>query len=439
MSTGKILYPAIGIALLAMILAVPPPAFATNGMYLVSYGAETTGRGGVNVAVSDRTLGLNSNPAGICQLQGKHTSMNLSLLAPELQSGNAMNSSVDGEDRIFPLPAFAHIRSRHDSPWSWGAGFLAQGGMGATFENTNTFFGTRDETYTEVRFMTLTPTVGYAINEDMSIGAALNLGYADTSFRFYPSTSFFNVQAPDNSFFGVDMKRAGGLQGSLRLGWLWRMHPKLSVGAVYQTETESTFDGGDMTVNFESHPFLRRKVSYDAELDGFTFASQAGVGLAWRPNPDLVVALDVKRYFWDSAIDTITVRATNPNVEGAPAEIILPFVFDWQDQWIFALGADYRATSRLTLRAGYSHGEDPVPDATLTPLFPATTERHASLGFAWLEGNRTYDFAIERAFNKEQTNNNPDPRVNPFGPGAWVDHQQWTLSLGVSWATDFAR
>lgn len=431
--------------ILALLLAVsaawalPPPAAATNGMYLVGYGAETTGRAGANLAVSDRTLALNTNPAGIAQLQGRHYSVNLSLLMPELESGNAVNGSVQAEDRWFPLPAVAYIRSRHGSPWAWGWGFVGQGGMGATFENTNTFFGTRDETFTEVRFATFTPTVAYAINEDMSLGASLNLGYADASFRFYPHTSFFNVEDPQNSFFGVDMKRAGGAQLSLRLGWLWRVNPDFSVAAMYQSETESTFDNGDMVVNFGAHPQLGRKVHYDAEMNGFNFASQAGLGLAWRPAPSWVIALDVKRYFWDSAIDTIEVRAKNPDVQGAPAEIVLPFVFDWQDQWVVALGADYRLTQRLTLRAGYNHGEDPVPDATLTPLFPATTERHASLGFAWLSGNRTYEMAVERAFPKDQTNFNTDPRVNPFGPGAWVDHDQWTVSAGVSWAMDFAR
>lgn len=425
---------AAGAALATMI--APLPAFATNGMYLVGYGAETTGRAGANIAVSDRTLALNTNPAGLSQVQGRHYSMNLSLLSPGLSSGNAVNSSLDGEDRYFPLPAIGHVRSRPDSKWTWGLGLVAQGGMGATFENTNTFFGTRDETYTEVRFATLTPTLSYALTENMSLGAALSLGWADASFRFFPQTSFFNIQDPANSFFGVSMKRAGGPQASLRLGWLWQAHPQLSVGAIYQTETESTFDDGEMVVNFDAHPQLGRKVAYDAEMDGFTFASQAGVGLAWRPADRWVVALDVKRYFWDSAMDTITVTAKNPNVQGAPAEVILPFVFDWQDQWIYAVGADWRATNRLTLRAGYNYGEDPVPDATLTPLFPATTTRHASLGFAWLAGNRVYDFGIERAFPKDQTNNNLDPRVNPFGPGAWVEHQQWTLSLGVSWAMD---
>ena len=437
----KRLDPILAALLLALLAAwaFPPSAAATNGMYLVGYGAETTGRAGANLAVSDRSLALNTNPAGISQLQGRHYSVNLSLLMPELESGNALNDSVAGENRTFPLPAVGYIRSRHDSPWAWGWGLVGQGGMGATFKDTNTFFGTRDETFTEVRFATFTPTVAYAFNEDMSVGAALNLGYADASFRFYPHTSFFNAEDPQNSFFGADMERAGGAQVNLRLGWLWKARPDLSVAAMYQTETESSFEGGEMVVNFGAHPLLGTPVSYDAEMDGFTFASQAGIGLAWRPAPSWVVAFDVKRYFWDAAIDTIEVKAENPDVPGAPAELVFPFVFDWQDQWVFALGADYQLTQRLTLRAGYNYGEDPVPDATLTPLFPATTEQHASLGLSWLKGNRSFELAVERAFHKDQTNDNTDPRVNPFGPGAWVDHAQWTVSAGVSWALDFAR
>jgi long-chain fatty acid transport protein len=344
--------------------AAAVPAFATNGMYLTSYGAETGAK------------------------------------------------------------------------WVWGVGFLAQGGMGATFKNLNTPFGTRDETFSEVRFGTLTPTVAYAINDDMALGASFNLGYADTSFRFFPHTSFFNTQSPANSFFGASMDKAGGMQTSLRLGWWWRADPRLSFGAIYQTETKSRFDGGDMTINFAAHPQLGRKVHYNATLDGFTFAAQAGAGVAFRPSPDWVLALDVKRYFWDHAIDTITVKGTQPDVQGAPSEVVLPFVFNWKDQWVYALGADWRLTPGLTLRAGYNYGENPVPNATLTPLFPATVEQHVSLGAGWLRGRTTYDVAIERAFNKSLVNNNTNPQVNPFGPGARVDHSQWTVSFGASWVLD---
>ncbi|HBL29768.1 MAG TPA: aromatic hydrocarbon degradation protein, partial [Acidobacteria bacterium] len=69
-----------------------------------------------------------------------------------------------------------------------------------------------------------------------------------------------------------------------------------------------------------------------------------------------MLAVDVKRYFWDAAIDTITVTGRNPDVQGAPAEVVLPFVFNWKNQWVYAVGADWRASDRLTLRAGYNYG-----------------------------------------------------------------------------------
>lgn len=424
--------------LFAMVLAFQCLAagsvFATNGLYLTGYGPEELGRGGANLAVSDRSLGLNSNPAGITQLQGDHFTASLAVLAPQLEFENMVNGATPASDRYFPLPAFAWVRSGKETPWAWGIGFIAQGGMGATFDDLSTFFGTVDQTYTQVRFMTISPTVAYAISEDASIGATLNLGYADAAFRFFPDTSFFNTQNPQMSFFGPKMEGAGGLQTSLRVGAWWRPHPRWSLGAIYQTKTRSTFESGTLRVDFRSMPGLGQKVDYDAEMDGFTFAAQAGVGTAVRLTDRWQLLVDLKRYFWDGAIDTILVTGTGPSVAGAPSRIELPFVFDWKDVWVVALGSEWRVNDVTTLRAGYNYGENPVPDETLTPLFPATTEHHLSMGASILRGSVTYEVAIEHALNASNTNNNPDPMVNPFGPGARVDHSQWTIAFGVSWA-----
>lgn len=422
------------VLVLALALAVAPAVEATNGMYLTAYGTEAMGRGGANLAISDRSLALAFNPAGIAQLQGNHFSANLATMAPALEFENMVNAPTDAKDRYFPMPSVAYVRGAKDSKWTWGIGLIGQGGMGATFEQLNTFFGTVDQTYTQVRFMTLSPTVAYSFSEDFALGLTWNLGYADASFRFFPGTSFFNTQMPEMSFFGVKMEGAAGYQQNFRLGAWWRPHPKVSLGAIYQTETDSTFEGGDMQVNFAAHPLLRGKVKYDGEMDGFTFAAQAGVGIALHPDDRWTIALDVKQNYWDHALDTITVTGSDPSVPGAPT-VVLPFVFNWKDQWVYALGVDYRANERLTLRAGYNYGESPVPDETLTPLFPATVEDHLSAGFSWMGSTGIlYEVALEHAFNASQTNNNPNPMVNPFGPGARVDHAQWTLAFGISWA-----
>lgn len=408
-------------------------AGATNGMYLTAYGAETAGRGGANLAISDRTLAINFNPAGIAQLGGNHLTVSLASLMPSMSSSNLVNDVTGASNQIFPLPAIAYVRAT-DTPWTFGVGLVAQGGMGARYETLSSFFGTRDEIMSEVRFVTAVPTAAYAINEDMSVGVSVNVGYSDVAFRFFPETSFFNQAEPQNSFFGVRMEPAGGFQYNLRAGWWWRPRPRFSIGLVYQTETESDFSNGDTEINFENHPFLGQKVGYSADVEGFTFAAQAGLGVAFRPARNWMVAIDLKRYFWDDAIGTVDVIARDPDVAAAPPEVVLPFVFDWRDQWVSALGVDYRLNDRLTVRGGYNFGENPVPDDTLTPLFPATTEHHVSVGASWLAANRVWEIALEHAFENDQSNGNFDPRVNPFGPGSTVNHAQWTMTFSVSWA-----
>jgi long-chain fatty acid transport protein len=114
------------------------------------------------------------------------------------------------------------------------------------------------------------------------------------------------------------------------------------------------------------------------------------------------------------------------------SQVLLPFVFEWEDQWVFAGGAEYRPNPALTLRGGYNHAKSPVPDGTLNPLFPATTRQHVTLGAGWTWAANTLNVAVERAFEASQTNDGTDPSRNPFGPGATVDHSQWTISLGFS-------
>ena len=52
----------------------------------------------------------------------------------------------------------------------------------------------------------------------------------------------------------------------------------------------------------------------------------------------------------------------------------------WKDQNVFMLGAAYKTTEELTLRAGLNIANNPVPDDFMNPLFPATIQNHVMLG-----------------------------------------------------------
>jgi long-chain fatty acid transport protein len=82
--------------------------------------------------------------------------------------------------------------------------------------------------------------------------------------------------------------------------------------------------------------------------------------------------------------------------------------FDWDDQWVYALGASFNATEKLKLMAGYNYGENPVKNhngfdgtgGNFTNVqgismptyyyetfriigFPAIVEHHLTLGVAY--------------------------------------------------------
>jgi long-chain fatty acid transport protein len=66
---------------------------------------------------------------------------------------------------------------------------------------------------------------------------------------------------------------------------------------------------------------------------------------------------------------------------------------NWKDTWTFGCGADWKATTDLTLRAGYIFLESPVPDETLAPTLPDTSRHVLSVGAGWHHGPSRIDLA----------------------------------------------
>jgi len=299
-----------------------------------------------------------------------------------------------------------------------GIGLISQGGMGATFKNYCTPFNPSDETYSQVRFATINPTVAYSFTDNLSLGLTGNLGWSDVAFRFWPgSSSDGNTpQDPTDDFYGANLYQAAStFNYAARLGLMWRFHPNWQFGAVYQTKTEGDYEDDKLALNMNA--LIGDDTLYsDASVMNFTWPEQYGIGLQWRPGEKWMLALDAKEYKWEDAVSLVTVEGKNPN-QPLPSQaqtVQLPFA----------------------LRAGVNHGNSPIPDSSVNPLFPATTEDHATLGLGYNWGTNTFNFAIERAFESEQTNSNANPMLDPFAGGT-IKHSQWTVSVG--WSKAFSR
>ena len=84
------------------------------------------------------------------------------------------------------------------------------------------------------------------------------------------------------------------------------------------------------------------------------------------------------------------------------------FQMNWEDQMVYAVGAEYSINPSNAVRVGYNYGESPVPDDYLSPLFPAIVEQHLTLGYGLDLGNWGFQLGYEKALENSQTNDNTD-------------------------------
>ena len=396
---------------LALCLALAAPAWATNGMNMISFGGREAGMAGASLGVSDNPVAMNNNPAGLSQIKGQELTFGVSALMPNLKHEDRFHNSEDGKSNTFLLPMAAYAYHQKDNPWTFGLGLFGQGGMGAEFSNLNTAFGTKDQTYTNVSYAKVTPSLAYQVNDRLSLGAALNVGYAAMEMKFFP-----NTVAP-GMFYGMNLQNVYGFGYGIKAGAQYKASDMVTLGLVYTSKSSLDFKHGDMT--------FAGMGKYSAEVEGFNWPQSLGAGVAVRPTSKWLLALDLTWVNWKNAMDQVDIKTNAP---GPLSDV--RFNMDWKDQVVLALGAAYKLTDTWTLRAGYNYGNNPVPADHLNPLFPAIPEHHLTMGLGYkINDNWSLDAGWEHAFSKSVTYTNND---TPFGPNAVETHDQNTVSVFAS-------
>ncbi|MCF8041804.1 MAG: outer membrane protein transport protein [Desulfarculaceae bacterium] len=404
-----------------LVLSAPAWAWATNGMNMIGTGAVSSGMGGADVAVPAGCTAIAGNPAQLATTCNRVVSVGGAFLNPQMEVTLPGQEGVDNEFQLFPLPFAGYAQRIGTSRWSVGVGVFAQGGMGVDFNNVKNFNGADDSLYSQVAFMRLAPTVAYNVTDKLTMGLTAFAGYATIDYDFFPR--------------GTQGQHVTGLSSFTiagRLGASYQINDQWAVGATYTSESSMDLDGGEMRFNFG--PGLGQVNYRDAKMDNFTWPRQAKVGVSFKPASKWLLAFDISWVNWSSAIQTVTVTASNPStpVPSGYDTLTVPFIMDWKDQWIFALGAQYEINDTWTVRAGYNYGQNPVPDDTLNPLFPAIVQHHITAGFTYTYQEWDFDVALEHGFNTDQTNTGAPSPTNPFS-GTEVSHYQDTVHVMVSY------
>ena len=82
--------------------------------------------------------------------------------------------------------------------------------------------------------------------------------------------------------------------------------------------------------------------------------------------------------------------------------------FAWDDMTTYKFGAQWAATKKLTLRAGFSTGKQPVSEVLFNILAPGVIEQHVTIGGTLkLKGKKEISVYLMHALSNSITGPNP--------------------------------
>ena len=373
------------IAAIAISVAIAGPALATNGDNLIGVGPISRSMGGVGVAApQDSISAIFANPAAMCfgaYCPGSEATFAGTFFSPSVDSkvdfskmGQGTGESNSQMDP-FVVPAIG-ITTPLASRMRFGVGAYGVSGMGVNYKEEDPQY---QNLYTKLEVMKFAPNLAYLVTPDFSVGASLSVSYQN-----------------------LDLGTGGqhGYAYGLQLGALYHLNI-FNFGVSYTTPQkvthENVFDfNGDG--NFD-----------DLDLEA---PQTMAFGLSAEPNDSLLVELDTKWINWSDA-------------DGYKD-------FDWEDQWVFALGAQYKVTPAFALRIGYNYAKNPVKEhdgfnpmgttdvqGTDVPTmnyeffrivgFPAIIEHHLTLGAGYkftdrMSVNLSYMHGFEETITETSAN-----------------------------------
>jgi long-chain fatty acid transport protein len=368
-------------------------------------GARATGQGEAYVAQADDASAIYYNPAGLTQVKGtEFTSGGMIVFRNARYNPPGPGGNVSLTDPAY-LAHFYGVSDFGMERWRIGIGVNLPFGNAMDWgENTPFKYGI---TKSELRVINFQPTLAFKVNDQLSIGAGLNILDAETSLeRMVPFSQIlpsppFPPGLPDGRFrFYGNGQALGGTAGVL-----WRPCDQHSFGVTYRSPFEIRFDGHAAVSSDPTGGAFGRSPAHAA----IQFPQSVTIGYAFRPMKKLKLEVDAEWTDWDS-LNKVRLHSSNATFDNDPGSTLL---FNWKSGWFYEFGAQYNLNDNWALRAGYIYSENTVPNSTFSPVLPDGDRHVFSVGAGYSIKHVQVDLVYQYSLTIDRTIN------NTIVPGEW--------------------
>ncbi len=357
-------------------VALPASLRATDGHFLHGVGAVNSALGGTAVASNTSLLGsFFVNPAGLASYAGTNVEMGFELMKPERtveSSYYTMHGSTTSGSEFTPIPAFGFTTQLSDKVVVGLAG-LGIGGFGVNYaaDPSNPILMPRPngfgQVYSNFGLMKIVPAIAWKASPKLRLGLALNVDWATLAVNPMPTAAPAADPGPDGkpytaddrAFYSSAAAADGAFGFGMQAGLQYQATDRLALGLSYTSP--QMFQDFNYTAVYENPnlPNYNTSRTFKFRMDAPAIYA---AGLAWSPTSKLQTAADVKFYTYSS---TKGFDQSGYNADGSVKG------FGWDDIMVVALGAQYQASDKVTLRGGYNYSGNPIPDAMSMYNLPA--------------------------------------------------------------------
>ena len=419
--------------------------FATNGDNMIGVTPASRGMGGIGVGMPVGEVdAIFKNPAWMSTMENKFSAQFGGILfMPKVKAKQGMMTPGGGQFKsdqvtsasdLFVAPEIGLVHRISDQ-LVFGLGAFGVSGMGVDYRNKTKNVGGQPmdqmaNMRTTFQFMRIIPAIAYQVNDMITVSGAIHGAWGSLDM----GATFCNPARDGNNAFNpiADCWNAGGGQSQsigigAQIGASLNFGDFLYAGITYQTPVAMTY-----------------KKVFDSNGDGkfedlkLTQPQEAALGIGAAPLDGLKLGLDVRWINWSGATGYKE--------------------FQWDDQIVAAVGAEYKPMEKLALRVGYNYGKSPIPSGEKDGMnakntipgfdpnskfsdygiawfnlagFPAIAEHHVTLGVGYEFSD---NFGVEVSYVRA-LDNKVDACVKGACTVNYIETQmvQDSISVGANW------
>ena len=369
----KALVPAICLA--ALTSQAHAAGFAIQEQSVKGLGAAFAG----GAASAEDATTIFFNPAGMARLEGNHASVGIHYIMPQSDWEDAgsvvdptaalfgvtagTNNGGDGGNDV-AVPSVYAMYSYNDTI-KFGLGVNAPFGLVTEYDSG--WIGRYGGLRSDLKTLNINPSIALRFSDHWSAGFGISFQRVEVEL----TNLVFGGAAGAN----IHSKLTGqGWSLGFNGGLLYEYDENTRIGIHYRSHVRHEINGTAEITNTAA----ASTVNASAEID---LPETVSLSAYHRLNPRWGVMADLTWTHW-ARFNQLRVNFTPGILGGGVTSSITPE--QWENSLRYSLGTDYRWNDRLTLRAGVSYDETPIPSAQLrTPRIAGEDRIWLAVGGTW--------------------------------------------------------